>query len=113
MIKYTTKQLDAALLGISPYNNGIDSQMTKAIATQLRDALAKNEIDKITMDNFLKRIAKLEATIERVKALSSADKYPYDRKMSSVHYEAYTAGYNHGRTDAAIEREITLQQEQE
>lgn len=63
---YTIKQLNEMLDGKAKAPDGSAMHFwgsRREMIIQFRDALAKIEIDKITMDNFLGRLNKLETTI--------------------------------------------------
>ncbi len=62
-------------------------------------------------DEWKAKACSLEAKLERVRGLEGPECWDYDRTLSERDYETYTAGYNHGRNDAAVERQIALTEE--
>ena len=81
----------------------IESLRLRAEAAETNFGVQLDATDKAT-----KRVKELETKLARVEALPDASHFPYDPKQSDLYYTAYTAGYNHGRNDAAVEREIAL-----
>ena len=91
------------------YSGRIERAMTEQ--AELMAAMEKDASDSLfVIKQQSKRIKELKANLKRVEGLPGPESFPFDRSMSKVHYAAYKAGYNHGRNDAAVEREIALKE---